>query len=511
MAADRTYVFGKERPTGLVGKRDLGEQILLVGALGIAVALGWVLSAVPVLAILAAAVLVGGAAAAVFVPYKPRGASSRRTFYKWWRIRRDHKQILKATGGVWTSPAIEAGVREDGEAPDEALEPAPGVTRMRPLTTSVRGQDIAVVLQPENGCVTVALEIASRGHAGRDRSDQALALDRWGGLLDSFGNSESPIDRISVLARQLKSDPEAHQLHINSRAQSPATDQVPEWLARSYDALASAVSTSAEEHRYYVVAHASWTKDFAAESFEHGTGDDGVTAVMASAAEELWARCEDAELRVVAPVDLGALTALVRNAYNPDHLIWDDALPLQHAFPRQVDVRGKRHFRARAAGSAEGWYHATAAVVKWPTSPVGPDFLAPLLIGLPDVIRTVAITKHLESNDRAVDRMMSEDTNNQAEMQRNARLGRNLDPRDLIATQATAKRGMELAASGASGSAIVGYLTVSARTEQELSKTKRNTEAKARSSHLRIEWLDLEHHRAFVNTLPFAAGIRGTK
>ncbi|MEU3904167.1 SCO6880 family protein [Streptomyces goshikiensis] len=507
--SERSYAFGKPRPTGLVGKRDLGEQILMVGAGAAAVLGAYLFSAVPLLSVFAAVIPVGLGAATVFVPYKPKGASSRRTLYKWWRIQRDFKRTLAATGGTWTSPAVEAGVLRDGSIPEEALEPAPGITGVRPITASVRGQDIAVVLQPELGCVTIALEIASRGHAGKDRAEQELSLERWGALLDSFGNStDNPIDRISVLARQLKSDPEAHQQHIATRAQSPATAKVPDWLARSYDALSDAVSTSAEEHRYYVVAYASWNKDFAAESHERGSGDEGIAAVMAAAAEELWARCEDAELRVVAPMDLGALTALIRNSYDPDHLIWDESLPMQHAFPRQVEVLDKRSFRARAADSTEGWYHATAAVVSWPNTPVGPDFMAPLLIGLPDIIRTVAITSHLEPNDAAVKRMLSEDTNNQAEIQRDMRMGRNIDPRDLIATQATAKRGMELAASGAAGAAIVGYITVSARTEKDLSKAKRDTGAKSRSSHLGLEWLDLEHHRAFATTLPFAGGIR---
>lgn len=509
MTAERTYVFGKPRPTGVVGtKLDLGEQVLLVSAGGVAVLSGYVFSGSAPAAVLAIITPVALAALAVFMPYKPKGASVRRTYYKWWRIQRDHKVALRQTGGMWTSPAVEAGVRRDGSAPDEALAPAPGITTLRPLTTSVRGQDIAVVLQPELGCITLALEIASRGHSGKDRADQVLSLERWGTLLDSFGNSTDPIDRISVLARQLKSDPEAHQQYIAARSASPTTAKVPDWLNQSYDCLAQAVSTSAEEHRYYVVAYASWNKDLAAEASDRGSGDDGILTVMAAAAEELWARCEDAELRVVAPMDVGALTALIRNSYDPDHPIWDDSLPIQHAFPRQISVAGKRSFRARAADSTEGWHHATAAVVSWPTTPVGPDFLAPLLIGLPDVIRTVAITSHLEPNDAAVKRMLAEDTNNQAEIQRSMRHGKNIDPRDLIATQATAKRGMELAASGAAGAAIVGYVTVSARSEQELTRVKRDTAAKARSSHLGIEWLDLEHHRAIVNTLPFAGGIK---
>jgi hypothetical protein len=171
-------------------------------------------------------------------------------------------------------------------------------------------------------------------------------------------------------------------------------------------------------------------------------------------------------------------------------------------------VRDGAHVATRAAGSTSSWYHATAAVVVWPTSPVGPDFLSPLLIGMPDVIRTIAITQNLEPNDKAVERMLAEDTNNQAEMHRNRKRGKNLDPRDVIAANATGARGMALAASGAAGAAVVGYLTVSARSAEALEKTKRTASSRARNAHLRIVWLDLEHARAFTNTLPFAGGIK---
>ncbi|MER5969468.1 SCO6880 family protein [Streptomyces sp. NPDC002055] len=179
-----------------------------------------------------------------------------------------------------------------------------------------------------------------------------------------------------------------------------------------------------------------------------------------------------------------------------------------HAFPRNVDVRNGAHVATRAAGSTDSWFHATAAVVGWPTTPVGPDFLSPLLIGMPDVIRTISITQQLEPNDKAVERMLAEDTNNQAEMDRDRRHGKNIDPRDQIAASATGSRGMALASSGAAGSAVVGYITISSRSAEELERSKRTTASRARNARLRIEWLDLEHARAFATTLPLAGGIK---
>ncbi|MEU7183240.1 MULTISPECIES: SCO6880 family protein [Streptomyces] len=505
----RTYQFGKHRPTGLVGRRDLGEQAVLGCGAVAGLVCGYAFSAVPVLAGLGLVTPLALALLVVYAPYRPKGTAQRRTLYRWWRIKRYHRQALQRTGGVWVSPAIEAGVRPDGTAPDAALAEPEGIAGMTWLPVTVRGQKATVVLQPASRCVTATLEVASPGLGGKEISEQEVALERWGGLLDAFGNTEEhPVKRIQVLARQLKSDPSAHQRFIAQRDESAATANAPQWLKDSYATLANAVSTSAEEHRYYITAHARFSRDFAADASARGAGDEGIAAAMGSYMEELWERCEDADLSVIAPLDEGRLTAFIRNSYDPDHAIWDTHLPQAHAFPRNVDVRGGEHVATRAAGSTSSWYHATAAVTSWPTTPVGPDFLSPLLIGMPDVIRTVAITQNLEPNDAAVERMLREDTNNQAEMHRNATRGRNVDPRDRIASDATSSRGMALASSGAAGAAVVGYISVSARSAEELARTKRTTASRARSAHLRIEWLDLEHARAFANTLPFAGGIK---
>ncbi|MEV0278592.1 SCO6880 family protein [Streptomyces sp. NPDC050610] len=507
--ATRTYQFGKHRPTGLVGRRDLGEQVVLgCGAAG-GILLGFLFNAVPALAGIGLVLPIVLAVVVVYMPYRPKGTAQRRTVYRWWQIKRYHRKALSRTGGVWVSPAVEAGTRRDGTAPHAALAEPEGLAGMTWVPVTVRGQQAVVVLQPQAGCITATLEVASPGLGGKEVGEQVVALERWGELLDAFGNAEEhPVKRIQVLARQMKSDPYAHQRFVAQRDESAATAGAPLWLKDSYDALANAVSTSAEEHRYYITAHAKFTRDLAADGAARGTGDEGVAAAMAAYLEELWARCEDADLSVIAPLDEGRMTAFIRASYDPDHAIWDTEIPRGHAFPRNVDVRHGEYVATRAAGSTHSWFHATAAVVSWPTTPVGPDFLAPLLIGLPDVIRTISITQNLEPNDKAVERTLQEDTNNQAEMLRDRQRGKNVDPRDVIAANATGSRGMALAASGAAGSAVVGYITISARSAEELEKTKRTTASRARNSHLRIEWLDLEHARAFATTLPFAGGIK---
>ncbi|MFF3554610.1 SCO6880 family protein [Streptomyces tsukubensis] len=505
----RSYQFGKHRPTGLIGRRDLGEQVVLGAGAALGIFVSFLFSGNTLISVAGLALPILLVLGVVYLPYRPKGTLQRRTVYRWWRIRRYHRRALARTGGVWVSPAVETGTRADGTPPDAALASPEGVAGMTWLPVTVRGEQAVIVLQPESGCVTATLEIASPGLGGKEVGEQQVALERWGELLDAFGNAtDHPVKRLQVIARQMKSDPYAHQRFVGERDASAATDAVPDWLKDSYDVLTQAVSTSAEEHRYYITAHARFTRDLAADGAARGTGDEGIAAAMGAYLEELWARCEDADLSVVAPLDEARLTAFIRNSYDPDYPVWDTGLPRPHAFPRNIDVRPGTHVRSRAAGSTESWYHATAAVVAWPTTPVGPDFLGPLLIGMPDVIRTVAITQDLEPNDKAVERALAEDTNNQAEMIRSRQRGKTVDPRDLIAAAATGSRGLALASSGAAGSSVVGYVTVSARSAKELERVKRTTASRARSAHLRIEWLDLEHARAFFNTLPFAGGIK---
>ncbi|MYQ73997.1 hypothetical protein GTY78_23650 [Streptomyces sp. SID4934] len=509
MSTTRTYQFGRHRPTGLVGRRDLGEQVVLGTGAVVGLLLGYLFNGITALAAVGLVLPIVLAALVVFAPYRPTGTSQRRTMYRWWRINRYRRQALRRTGGVWVSPAVEAGVRSDGSPPDAALAEPEGVVGMTWVPVTVRGRDAIVVLQPKTGCVTATLEVASPGLGGKEISEQVVALERWGALLDAFGNAEEhPVKRIQVLARQMKSDPYAHQRYVSQRDASAATSGAPQWLKDSYDLLAEAVSTSAEEHRYYITIHAKFTRDLAAEGAARGSGDEGLASVMAGYLDELWSRAEDADLSVIAPLDAGRMTAFIRNSYDPDHAIWDTDLPRAHAFPRNVDVRSGSHIATRAAGSTSTWCHATAAVVAWPTTPVGPDFLAPLLIGMPDVIRTISITQQLEPNDAAVERMLREDTDNQAELIRDRQRGKNTDPRDEVAAVATGSRGRKLAESGAAGSATVGYITISARSAEELERTKRTTVSRARRAHLRTEWLDLEHARAFATTLPLAGGIK---
>jgi hypothetical protein len=285
------------------------------------------------------------------------------------------------------------------------------------------------------------------------------------------------------------------------------------------------VSTSSEQHRAYLVACMHYTRELAAEAQTmaraarmHQGGllrrkldrDAGLAVVMARELTDICARLAEADIRVRQPLGQARLASLVHSMYDPDHPIDHiQAMSRRNAWPAELDAMEPTYLQAKTRESTTRapWCHATAWVKEWPLTPVGVNFLAPLLVHTPDVIRTVAVCMDLEPTEVAIERMLTEKTNDDAEASRAAKMNRVVDPRDVAHHGRVDQRGEDLA-SGAAGVNLVGYITVSSRSPEALARDKRTIRASAGKSYLKLEWCDREHHRAFVNTLPFATGIR---
>ncbi len=510
IAPRRTYLIGRPRPNAIVGKnRETGEIGLIIAGAFIGMMCGLL---VPVLMFRITA-LVGFptlALAAVYVPY------NGRTFYRWFEINRSFKRSIRKGTTAYRSGAAEAGTRLDGR--EIEVGPPPGIGRINWLAAPFGPDEIAVLLHADRRTVTAAIEIEGPGVGLRDSEDQEALVDRFGTLLKHVANGDGFVTRLQMLARTLPADPDAHAKDVERRGD----DQAPNWLKDSYDQLQSMVSTSSEQHRAYLVACMHYTRDLAAEAqaiaraARHSGGgrrldkDAGLAVVMARELTDICARLAEADIRVRQPLGQGRLASLIHSMYDPDHPIDHiQAMTKRNAWPAELDAMEPTYLQAktRESSTREPWCHSTAWVKEWPMTPVGVNFLAPLLVHTPDVIRTVAVCMDLEPTEVAIERMLTEKTNDEAEASRAAKMNRTVDPRDIAAHGRLDQRGEDLA-SGAAGVNLVGYITVSSRSPEALARDKRTIRASAGKSYLKLEWCDREHHRAFVNTLPFATGIR---
>ncbi|QFR94362.1 hypothetical protein GBW32_16480 [Streptomyces tsukubensis] len=504
----RTYLIGRARPNAIVGRnRETGELALIIAGAFVGMMCGLL---VPVLS-LRLVLLMGFpllALAAVYVPYK------RRTFYKWYEINRSYKRSVRR-GAAYRSGVAEAGVHLDGR--EVEVGPPPGIGRINWLAAPFGPDEIAVLLHADRKTVTAAIEIEGPGVGLRDSEDQEALVERFGTLLKHVANGDGFVTRIQMLARTLPADPDAHAKDVSQRGD----DKSPHWLRNSYEELQSMVSTSSEQHRAYLIACMHFNRELASEAQAMARAarpkggrrldkDAGLAVVMARELTDICSRLQEADIRVRQPLGQGRLSSLVHSMYDPDHPIDHlQAMTKRNAWPAELDATAPDYLQAktRESSTREPWCHATAWVKEWPMTPVGVNFLAPLLVHTPDVIRTVAVTMDLEPTEIAIERMLTEKTNDDAEASRSAKMNRTLDPRDMAANNRLDQRGEDLA-SGAAGVNLVGYITVSPRSPESLARDKRTIRASAGKSYLKLEWCDREHHRAFVNTLPFATGIR---
>ncbi|MGW2207742.1 SCO6880 family protein [Streptomyces sp. NPDC001781] len=504
----RTYLIGRARPNAIIGRnRESGEIALIVVGAFLGMMCGLLVPALPLrIALLSGLPML--AVAAVYVPYK------RRTFYKWFEINRSYKRTVKREA-VYRSPVMESGTRLDGR--EVEIGPPPGIGRITWLAAPFGPDEIAVLLHADRKTVTAAIEIEGPGVGLRDSEDQEALVDRFGTLLKHVANGDGFVNRIQMLARTLPADPDAHAKDVVMRGDGRS----PEWLQRSYDQLQSMVSTSSEQHRAYLVACMTFNRDLAAEAHAMARAarpqagrkldrDAGLAIVMARELTDICSRLQEADIRVRQPLGQGRLSSLIHSMYDPDHPIDHiQAMTQRNAWPAELNAMEPTYLQAKTRESTTRapWCHATAWVKEWPMTPVGVNFLAPLLVHTPDVIRTVGVTMDLEPTEIAIERMLTEKTNDEAEASRAAKMNRTVDPRDVAAHSRLDQRGEDLA-SGAAGVNLVGWITVSSRSPEALNRDKRTIRASAGKSYLKLEWCDREHHRAFVNTLPFATGIR---
>ncbi|MDJ0345119.1 hypothetical protein QMK19_31370 [Streptomyces sp. H10-C2] len=503
----RTYLIGKARPNAIVGKnRETGEIALIVVGAFLGMMCGLLVPILP----LRILTLIGWpllAFAAVYMPFR------RRTFYRWFEINRTYHRTLRRSP-AYRSAVSEAGIGLDGR--EVEVGPPPGIGRITWLSAPFGPDEIAVLLHIDRRTVTAAIEIEGPGVGLRDSEDQEALVERFGTLLKHVANGDGYVTRLQMLARTLPADPDAHAKDVSLRGDPQAEP----WLMNSYEQLQSMVSTSSEQHRAYLVACMHFTRELAAEGQALARAtvsrrsemdkDAGLAAVMARELNDICARLAEADIRVRQPLGQARLSSLVHSMYDPDHPIDHiQAMTRRNAWPAELDATEPTYLQAktRESSTRAPWHHSTAWVKEWPMTPVGVNFLAPLLVHTPDVIRTVAVCMDLEPTDVAIERMLTEKTNDDADASRAAKMNRVIDPRDVAHHGRVDQRGEDLA-SGAAGVNLVGYITVSSRSPEALARDKRTIRASAGKSYLKLEWCDREHHRAFVNTLPFATGIR---
>jgi hypothetical protein len=176
-----------------------------------------------------------------------------------------------------------------------------------------------------------------------------------------------------------------------------------------------------------------------------------------------------------------------------------EGAPPHEAYPHATEATWS-HYRA------DGAWHTTYWIAEWPRVAVGPDFLAPLLLRT-RAVRAVSVVMEPVDPHRSAREVEAAVTRDEANRSIRQQRGFTTTARRSRQEDAVRERESELAV-GHTEYRFSGYVTVTARTEDDLERACGEIEQRASQSRIALRRMYGEQDLAFTTTLPLARGLK---
>lgn len=497
------YRFGPLERRGLIGSFRLPQVLIVGGSLTAGVVL--LRSLRGGIGVLAAVVLVLIAVAVCFWSIAGRSAE------EWLPVVLRHGR-RRATGAHrFHSAAPSAGVRlgADGRPQPVVSLPDP-VREIELLAAPFNGEIVGVFKDRAARTYTAALAVKVTSFGLLDRVEQEARQAGWGGVLASISREGSPVSRIQWLERTVPADGDEIGRYL-SEAWERETAAIESLPMESYLELTSTAPAVTKDHELFVTlqidAKRAW-RQIKRAGGKQGA-DAGACTVLLREVEALAQRLASVDVRVVGVLRPGLLASAVRVAYDP----WSrpglarlaavdtdrDGIDEGAAWPVASEV-------SWASYQTEGAFHATYWIASWPRIDVGAAFLTPLLLHA-QMARAIAVTIEPIPPSKAIREVESARTSDVADRDLRGRMGFIETARRKRQAEAVSRREEELA-DGHAAVRFSGYVTVSARSPEELEHNCSEIEHAAQMARLELLRLYGQQDQAFTYTLPLGRGLR---
>ena len=497
------YRFGPLERRGLIGSLQPAQVILIALSLTLGVVLMRTLaSGVGVLAALALALF---AIAFCFWPIGGRSCES------WLPIVARHLAARALGSHVRRSPAPLAGARLAADARPEAIAALPEVGRnLELLAAPFQGDVVGVLKDRRVRTYTAVLAVRVTSFGLLDRAEQEARQAGWGGVLAGLAREGSPVSRIQWVERTVPADGDEIGRYLGEAWAREAVS-VDSLAMSSYLELTSSAPAATRDHELFVClqidARRAW-RQIKRMGGEKGP-DAGACAVLLRELEGLAERLAAADVRVVGALRPGMLGVAIRVAFDP----WSrpglsrlgaadpqrDGIDEAAAWPLGTDTSWDAY-------RTDGALHATYWIASWPRIDVGAAFLSPLLLHT-QMVRAIAVTIEPISPLKAIREVEAARTSDEADRELRGKMGFLETARRRRQTDAVARREEELA-DGHAAVRFAGYVTVSARTFEDLEHDCSEIEHAAQMARLELLRLYGQQEEAFTYTLPLCRGLR---
>jgi hypothetical protein len=499
----RRYRFGPLERRGLVGSLRPLQVFVLAAAMTLSVVLMRLLpTGVGVLAALA---LVVASLGFCFWPIAGRSAESWLPIVGRFALRRTrgHHHHFSA--------APQAGVRARPDARPQPVVSLPAAAEgLELLAAPLHGETVGVIKDRRARTYAAVLAVKVSSFGLLDRAEQEARQGAWGGVLAGLAREGSPVSRIQWLERTVPADGDEIGRYLGD-AWDRGSVPLESVAMQSYLDLVGSAPAVTKDHELFVClqidAKRAWRQ------IKRTGGNDGADAgaciVVLRELQALGERLGAADVRVVGALRPGMVASALRVAFDP----WSrpglarlasadrerDGIEEAAAWPTAAET-------SWASYRADGALHATYWIASWPRSDVGAAFLSPLLLQA-QMVRSVAVTIEPISPLRAIREVESARTSDIADSELRGRMGFMETARRRRMAEATSQREEELA-DGHAAVRFAGYLTVSARSEEELERHCSEVEHAAQMARLEPLRLYGQQEEAFTYTLPLCRGLR---
>jgi hypothetical protein len=475
-AEPQRFVFAPLEQRGVIAGLRAGQIVVLGGAL---VAGTVVLRSFPdVAGVVLAALLVVAAAAVAFVSVAGRPVEQ-------WAPTVARRMARLATGETRTATGRRAG-----------LAPVPTAFSALVFDEVARPADtpVGVIRDLRSGTLTAVIATRGRSFALLDDTEKARRLASWSALMAGLAREGGAVRTLQWVERTVPGDAEALVRHYE-RERTIEADSA---AARSYADLVAEAGPVGLEHECFV-----------ALSVGGHRRRPGVEVLLREL-RLLEGQLGTADIEVDHVLSPRGIGALLRTAFDPWARVGIGRRAALHP-----DLEGPLPETAWPASADEGWsawrtddtWHATFWVAEWPRSDVTADFLTPLLLQSGGQ-RTIALVMAPLPPSAGVREAEAARTAQAADDQLRQRAGFLSTARRRREAEGVLRREAELS-DGHAAYRFSGYVTVSARSQDDLEVACGEVLQAGHQSRLELRLLHGAQDVAFVWTLPFGRGLSG--
>ena len=499
----RRYRFGPLERRGLIGSLRPVQVFVIGTALATGVILMRLLT--PGVGIVSALALALAGIAFCFWPVAGRSAEEWLPIagrYAARRVRGRHRH---------SSAGPQAGMRLAPDGRPVPVVALPEVAEgLELLAAPFRGEAVGVIKDRGARTYTAVLAVKVSSFGLLDQAEQEGRQAGWGAVLASLAREGSPVSRIQWVERTVPADGDEIGRYFGEAWERDAVP-VESLPMRSYLDLVSSAPAVTKDHELFVGlqidAKRAW-RQIKRAGGKHGA-DAGACTALLRELEALGERLGSADIRVVGALRPGMLARAIRVAFDP----WSrpGLARLAAADPERDGIdEGAAWPVASETGwgtyRTEGAFHATYWIASWPRIDVGAAFLSPLLLHA-QMVRAVAVSIEPISPLKAIRETESARTSDLADQELRGRMGFTETARRRRVAEAAAQREEELA-DGHAAVRFAGFVTVSARSLEELERHSSEIEHAAQMARLELLRLYGQQDAAFTYTLPLCRGLR---